>query len=302
MKKVHNISASIKQRLLNKARSENIPFQQLLQYYAMERFLYRIGQSQYSEKFILKGALLLLAWDAPQSRPTKDIDMSGQTSNDTETILSQMKEVLEMDLVEDGIIFDVKTLSSESITDDADYNGIRVIFQGHLESARIHMQIDIGFGDIIYPKPEKKILPAILDLPSPEVLCYSIESSIAEKFEAMIKLGIFNSRMKDFYDIWFLSRQFIFKMSVLGEAISRTFTNRSTELSTDIILFSNEFIEEKQVQWNAFCKRIDKDNTLPSFDAVVKSIKEFIIPVLQNQSSDKTDEFIWKPSGPWEKG
>jgi predicted nucleotidyltransferase component of viral defense system len=302
LKKVHNISASIKQRLLNKARSENIPFQQLLQYYAMERFLYRIGQSQYSEKFILKGALLLLAWDAPQSRPTKDIDMSGQTSNDTETILSQMKEVLEMDLVEDGIIFDVKTLSSESITDDADYNGIRVIFQGHLESARIHMQIDIGFGDIIYPKPEKKILPAILDLPSPEVLCYSIESSIAEKFEAMIKLGIFNSRMKDFYDIWFLSRQFIFKMSVLGEAISRTFTNRSTELSTDIILFSNEFIEEKQVQWNAFCKRIDKDNTLPSFDAVVKSIKEFIIPVLQNQSSDKTDEFIWKPSGPWEKG
>jgi hypothetical protein len=296
-----NISASIRQRLLNKARNEQKPFQQLLQYYAMERFLFRVGQSQYSNNFILKGALLLMAWEAPQIRPTKDIDMSGKTSNDPEKLLFKMKEILETEVIDDGIVFDTHTLRYETITDEADYKGIRILFIAFIDNAKISMQIDIGFGDVIYPEPEKRNYPIILDLPSPEVLCYSIESSIAEKFEAMIKLGIFNSRMKDFYDIWFLSQQFSFKISILSRALFETFSNRSTELPSDIIIFDDGFIGEKQKQWEAFYKRVHNDESIPAFQSIVDDIKKFLIPVIEYQSSNKVNDFLWETSGLWVK-
>ncbi|WP_319549577.1 nucleotidyl transferase AbiEii/AbiGii toxin family protein [Desulfogranum marinum] len=198
MKPTTNKAASVRQRLLNRARSDKRPFNELLQYYAMERFLYRLSQSFSSDRFILKGALLLRVWDAPEFRPTMDIDMLGKTSNEEAAILALFNNILLVPVEEDGLFFDTGSLQSERITEDADYEGIRIRFKGALDTARVNMQIDIGFGDIVFPKPEEAELPTMLDFPAPKLLCYSRESAIAEKFEAMIKLGFLNSRMKDF--------------------------------------------------------------------------------------------------------
>ena len=195
-----NTGASVRQKLLNKAREEKRPFQELLQYYAMERFLYRLSQSHHSGCFTLKGALMLWAMQGPTSRPTRDIDMLGQTSNEPEAILAQVREIIAAEVVDDGLRFDPDTLKAEAITEDADYQGLRVTFTGFLDSARVPMQLDVGFGDPIFPFPSWLEFPTLLDFPAARIKCYTPESSIAEKFQAMVNLGELNSRMKDFYD------------------------------------------------------------------------------------------------------
>jgi len=178
--------------------------------------------------------------------------MLGRTSNDQSAIETQIREILSVDVPEDGLYFLPDTIQSASITEDADYRGVRVRFQGNLEAARIAMQIDIGFGDIVYPAPETHIMPTFLDQPAPRILCYNRESAIAEKFEAMARLRELNSRMKDFYDIWQLSRQFDFDGSLLFQAIKHTFENRGTTMDLDFIEFSDTFAQTHQVQWKAF--------------------------------------------------
>ncbi|WP_454785385.1 nucleotidyl transferase AbiEii/AbiGii toxin family protein [Legionella sp. WA2024007413] len=287
MKSPKNSAASIRQRLLNHSKANHKPFNEVLQYYAMERFLYRLSLSQHKNRFILKGALMLRLWNAPESRPTMDIDMLGKTSNDTENVIQQMREILSVDATEDGLCFDATSLKAERIKEDADYHGIRVLFKGNLDTAKIHMQIDIGFGDIVYPTPEKSLMPTILDLPAPELLAYSRETVIAEKFEAMIKLGSINSRMKDFYDIWMLSRQFDFNGTELAEAIRLTFENRNTTLPIEIEAFSEQFIESKQTQWTAFARRLNQEHVPMHFQDIINRIQSFLYPLadaLTNQS------------------
>ncbi|MGO1232643.1 MAG: nucleotidyl transferase AbiEii/AbiGii toxin family protein, partial [Marinobacter sp.] len=150
---VQQTAASVRQKLLNKARKEKRPFQEVLQYYAMERFLYRLSQSPHSRCFTLKGALMLWAMQGPNSRPTRDIDMLGQTSNEPEAILTQVRDIIAAEVIDDGLDFDLDTLKAEAITEDADYQGLRVTFTGLLGQARILMQLDIGFGDPIFPLP-----------------------------------------------------------------------------------------------------------------------------------------------------
>jgi len=166
-----NIAASVRQRLLNRAHDENRPFNELLQYYAMERFLYRLSRSDEAKRFILKGALMLRVWRAPEFRPTMDIDMLGRTSNDETDILARFRAILAVSVEPDGLVFEPETLRAEPITEDADYVGIRVRFRGKLDTARIAMQVDIGFGDIVYPEPESSELPAMLDFPPAKLLC-----------------------------------------------------------------------------------------------------------------------------------
>ncbi len=171
-----NVAASIRQKLLNKANTEKRPFNEVLQYFAMERFLYRLSKSQHAEKFILKGALMLRVWESSQYRPTMDIDMLGKTSNEIEAISQQIKKIIATTVEADGITFDEQSISSERITENADYEGVRVSFEGKLDNAVIHMQIDIGFGDIVHPKPNVLPMPTMIALPAPEILCYSKES------------------------------------------------------------------------------------------------------------------------------
>lgn len=299
MKSVQNLPASVRQRLLDRARKDKRPFNELLQYYAMERFLYRLACSAHVRRFILKGALMLRVWRSPEIRPTMDIDMLGRTSNDEAGIVKQIREIMTVDVEPDGLSFDPASVQAERITEDAEYAGIRIRFRGLLDTARVALQIDIGFGDIVYPEPEESDLPVMLDFPAPRLLCYSRESAIAEKFEAMVKLGILNSRMKDFYDIWLLSRQFDFAGANLAEAIRLTFERRETPLTAAIDAFSESFIEAKQVQWTAFWRRLQHEHVPASFHEVVTAVTVFLAPLAAALSQGHTVSGNWVAPGPW---
>jgi len=294
-----NISASVRQRLLNRAKSDRRPFNELLQYYAMERFLYRLSQSAHVDRFILKGAVMLRVWRSPEFRPTMDIDMLGITSNQEADIVIKVQDILTMDVEADGLAFDPASIRAERITEDADYERIRIRFLCALGPARIHMQIDIGFGDVVYPKPKKSELPTMLGSPAPRLLCYSRESTIAEKFEAMVKPGVLNSRMKDFYDIWLLSRHFDFDRTDLAEAVRLTFERRGTELPAEIDAFTGPFIKAKQTQWAAFRKRLGQDRVLASFGEIVAQVDGFLSPIVAALSSNKPKHTKWTAPGPW---
>lgn len=299
MKSPKNISASVRQKLLNRARVDKRPFNEILQYYAMERFLYRLSQSVHADRFILKGVLMLRVWRSPEFRPTMDIDMLGLTSNQEASIVAQLREVMTVDVVPDGLAFEPGSIQSERITEDADYEGIRIRFRGALDSARVNMQVDIGFGDIIYPGPTKSYLPVMLEAPAPKLLCYSRESTIAEKFEAMVKLGRLNSRMRDFYDIWLLSRQFDFDGKKLAEAIRLTFERRGTRIPRRVEAFEPSFSEAKQVQWTAFRQRLQQDHAPKVFSDVVAVVEEFLAPITALMAQESPQCLRWSASGPW---
>ena len=231
-----------------------------------------------------------------------DIDMLGKTSNESEAVIVQIREIIGAEVEPDGLIFDSDSVESETITDDAEYDGLRILFKGQLDSAIIHMQIDIGFGDVVYPTPKLADIPTLLHFPAPQLLCYSRESAIAEKFHAMIKLGELNSRMKDFYDIWLLSRQFDFTEADLAEALTQTFRQRSTDLPAKIDLFTPNFIEAKQVQWTAFRKRLKQEQIPEPFGEIVRAIDGFLGPVVAaGQSPANTSTRAWTAPGPWKK-
>ncbi len=265
----------------------------------MERFLYRRSKSLYADRFILKGGLLLRAWRSPEIRPTMDIDMLGITSNEESNIIAQIQEIIAFEVKPDGLNFDPDSVRSERIIENADYEGVRILLNGTLGSARVSLQIDIGFGDVVFPDPEEIDLPVILNFPAPRLLCYSRESVIAEKFEIMVKLGELNSRMKDFYDIWLLSRCFDFEGTKLSEAIRLTFERRETPLPETIIIFTEDFIAQKDVQWKAFWKRLQQGHVPDSFADVMKTTNEFLSPLAKALSSGTPFTKNWIAPGPW---
>jgi len=298
-----NIAASVHGRLLNTARESNRPFNELFQYYAIERFLYRLSKSPYAERVILKGALMLMVWESSVSRSTMDIDLLGKMKNSVDVIVSMVKEVCSLEVLPDGIVFDPKSVQGESITEDADYEGVRIRFRGSLAKARITIQLDVGFGDIVIPSPELTTYPTILDFPAPQIHAYSKESTIAEKFEAMVKLGILNSRMKDFWDIWILSRQFSFDGRILAEAIMKTFSTRHTELPADPIAFTPAFTqdEKKTSQWKSFLRKNQMVTVPDDFEEVVQAISDFLKPIVESLVNNQPAPKTWKASGPWHR-
>ncbi len=301
--KTRNISASVHQRLLNKARQSSRPFNELLQHFAIERFLYRLSKSPHRDRFILKGALMFSVWTGSMSRPTMDIDLLGKIENSPEVIVSVIKDTCEIDVENDGIILDKDTVTAERITEDADYKGVRVLLRGSLGSIKLLLQIDIGFGDVIIPEPGQVKYPVLLDFPAPEIKGYTMESTIAEKFQAMVKLGLLNSRMKDFYDIWFLSRLFDFKGESMVEAIERTFEKRNTPVSIDPTIFTPAFMKDdnKQVQWHGFIDKAKLIEAPKSFESVSAAIKTFLQPAVASIINRKPFRLFWTAPGPWRK-
>ena len=277
-----NIGASVRQRLLNKARETGRPFGELLQYFAMERFLYRLSRSEYADKFVLKGALMLTAWNAPFLRPTMDIDLLGTTGNDIGPMAAIVRQICAGHVEpDDGLVFDAATVQGERIAEAPEYEGVRIRFRATLDAARIQMQLDIGFGDVVVPAAVPMSYPTILDLPAPHLLGYSRETAVAEKFEAMVKLGELNSRMKDFFDIWLLSRSFDFDGSRLCEAIEKTFERRGTILPIgEPVALTAEFSgnPQKQAQWAGFIRRM-KLRDVPSLAEIIDQLREFLVPV-----------------------
>ena len=301
---IQNIAASVHQRLLNRARAERRPFNELLQYFALERFLYRLGCSPYQDQFVLKGALMFTVWDVPVPRPTRDIDLLGRMDNAVPHVVAAIQEICEQPAPEDGLRFAAETVVGERIIEAADYEGVRVRFTAYLGKARIPMQVDIGFGDPVAPAPSTVRLPTILDFPAPELQGYSRESAIAEKVQIMVRLGEINSRMKDFFDIWLLATRFSFEGAALAQAIRATFRQRRTTVPASPVAFSDAFTRnpEKQAQWAAFLRRYrlgEETGIPPKLYETVQVIASFLQPVLQALVDEQGFDRRWSPGGPW---
>jgi len=298
---IRNVAASVRQRLLNHARAEGGPFNEVLQYFALERFLYRLGRSPYRRQFVLKGALMFTVWQSPFPRSTRDIDLLGRLDNSVEHVVSAIQAICQEPAPEDGLRFDAESALGERIIEAANYEGVRVRFTAYLGTARIPMQIDVGFGDPLVPGPSLVRLPTVLDFPPPELQGYSRESVIAEKLQIMVYLGEVNSRMKDFYDIWLLATHFDFDGTILAQAIRETFRWRQTALSLTPVAFSDTFAQdrEKQAQWVAFIGRHRLEDTLVTLPEAIQVIAAFLQPVLQALSEGQLFDRRWSPGGPW---
>lgn len=300
-KPLKDVSASVRQRLLNQARETGRPFDELLQYYSMERFLYRLAQSDYRDKFVLKGALMFIVWKAPRSRATRDIDFLGRGESSIERLVQVVSDVCRIAVAPDGMIFDADTVTGVRIKEDTDYEGVRVTFKGYLGQARTAMQIDVGFGDAVNPKPQTIDYPVLLDMPAPRLKGYPRETVVAEKFQAMVQLGLINTRMKDYYDLWLLARQFNFDGGSLGVALKGTFARRKTNLILEPVALSGTFASDnqKKAQWAAFRGRTRLENIPEELGEVIAALKGFLLPITTACIDGDPAALNWTAPGPW---
>ena len=299
--KAKDVAASVRQRLLNEAHASGRPFNELLQYFAMERFLYRLSESPHGERFVLKGALMFAAWVGPRSRSTKDIDLLGYVANDVERVMDVVRDICGQEVQSDGLAFDPASVSGERIAEQAEYEGVRVLFQGLLGTARLSMQVDVGFGDAVVPGPVTTEYPTILGLPAPRLRGYTRESVIAEKFHTMARFGLLNSRMRDFFDVWTLSRQFGFEGQVLAVAVQQTFARRGLEIPARPVALTMEFAEDvsKARLWRAFLRKSRLRDAPEELVPVIDTIAGFLGPLAASLHEGRAFERQWSPPGPW---
>jgi predicted nucleotidyltransferase component of viral defense system len=300
-----NVGHSVFQQLLNYAKEHREDFNLLLFRYGIERLLYRLSISRYVDKFILKGASLFLIWIGQNYRVTKDADLLCSGPADAEHIAAVFRELCQVvsDDV-DGIVFVADTVRAVPIREEQEYGGIRVTLMGMLHKARIPLQIDIGFGDAITPAPERVNFPTLLNAPAPVLLAYPRYTMVAEKLEAMVRLGIANSRMKDFYDVWLLSKLFAFDGRTLCKAVNNTFKRRSTPISDGLPLaFTDDFRKDvqKQGQWRAFVRKIKSDTAVDNFDVVIDDLVAFLMPVVETVRQGRLLELLWRKGSHWSK-
>ena len=295
-----NLAASIRARLLSLAQSKGEDYQRVLGRYAIERFLYRLGQSPYRDKFALKGATLFTLWTGQTHRPTKDLDLLGQGSSAIADVEQTVIAICGIQ-ADDGIVFDTKSVEASRIKEDDEYDGVRVKFRAHLAEARIPMQVDIGFGDAFYPDIQLASFPVLLPMEAPLIRAYPRETSIAEKFHAMVVLDIRNSRMKDFYDIWFMANTWNFDMASLRRAIALAFERRRSALPEGVpFALTNEFLTdpEKIRQWSAFVRRLTPDSRERSLQQVGEVLRSFLLPCI-SEPLPKAAAAHWNPKAGW---
>jgi len=254
-----NLGESIRQRLKNLSDQRNRPFDEILRYYAMERFLYRLSISPHAKKFFLKGGLMLKVWDSLDHRATMDIDLLARTSNQIDNLHRIITEVSEIVCEEDGIAFDTQKLILRNTQTGGDYNGVSSSFSAKLFTTKMPVLIDIGFNDIIIPKPQQIKYPTLLGMPEPTLLGYTLETVIAEKLESVVKLALVNTRIKDFYDLWTILNNYEIQPDKLNTAIREVFANRKTTLKHPVA-FTPEFYDNKETQqrWMNFLSAMGK--------------------------------------------
>ena len=229
-KHVKNTAASVRDRLLALARERGEDFQLLLTQYGLERLLYRLSQSGYRDRFILKGAMLFMLWSDQPHRPTRDVDFLGLGDSSEAGLQAIFCELCDIPVEDDGLTLMADSVQVEVIRDETEYGGIRVKLFGDLAGARVPIQADIGFGDAVTPEARETEYPTLLGNPAPHLRAYPRETVVAEKYQALVNLGMANSRMKDFYDLWVIAREFDFDGLTLSEAIRNTFSRRRTAL------------------------------------------------------------------------
>ena len=296
-----NVAASMRAKLLDRARERKEDFQFILGRWVAERFLYRLGKSDQREAFVLKGATLFLIWQGKLPRPTRDIDLLGYGSFQVKNVVESIREICSVE-TGDGILFDLAGVKGEEIREDADYGGVRVLVPASLDGAKSQLQIDIGFGDAVDPAPEETILPVMLEMESPRIKAYPPEAVIAEKLQAMVHLGVANSRMKDLFDIWLLSRDQAFLMSRLRRAIAATFDRRKTPLPSERpTALTGAFLKDKGKtdQWKAFLSRMGLPKETGELADVGEAIVRFLMPVIESARAGDAAEKKWTPGGPW---
>lgn len=289
---------SVKARLKTFAIKNGCTFQEALTYYGLERTIYRISVSKYAEHFVLKGGIFLYAiFERNYERATTDVDLlARKISNSSEEMKSVFQDIFSQD-IDDALVFDACSITVDDITEFKEYHGLHVSAVAYLDRTKIPVGIDIGFGDVIYPDAVKMDFPVILDMEPPRVNAYSLETSIAEKLEAIIHNGYLNSRYKDFYDIYVLSKTYEFYYQELHTAVVQTFDNRKTKMTMDSAAFGDEFLNDPmhQTRWNAFLKK-KKALIQVSMSDAIDWIKEFIRPLL-----DGTEKTKWNhEKGIWE--
>jgi len=301
-----NTAQSVLDRLNKKASELGETAQSLHERYVAERYLYRISRSLYGDRLILKGGTLFLAWLGKSHRVTKDIDFIGFMPNNLDDIKSIFQEICETPVEEDdGIVFLIEKMRTEEIKEDADYHGVRTVIPVKIGTANIKLVVDIAFGDAITPGPQKILYPSLLGMSQPEVLSYPIYSVIAEKFEAMVQLGIRNSRVKDFYDIWFISQFFALDVDgqTLQEAIKNTFAHRGTDIPVEIpIALTLEFYldKAKEGQWDKFIKTSNSKEKVVTFSEGIEVITAFIMPIVEAIRQDVAFTKTWVNATGWQ--
>ncbi len=298
-----DVGASVRHRLLDLSRKRGEDFNLTLTRYALERLLYRLSLSEYRDQFILKGAMLFSIWGGEPHRPTRDIDLHGSGESSVDGLVSIFRDISSLRVEDDGLEFKPETVNGMEIREDLEYEGVRINMEAHLSGARISLQVDIGFGDAVLPEPDESDFPTILDFPAPHLLIYPRETVVAEKYQAMVMLGIANSRMKDFYDIKVMAETFLFDGETLSRAIGATFERRRTAIPKDApLVFRSEFYNDagKQTQWKAFIgkNRLTKQDA--PFAEVISFLAEFLMPPTIAAAKKEPLGLNWPPSGPWE--
>lgn len=298
------IGASVRARLRHLAQKSATDFQLLLTRYVLERLLYRLSISSHRDEFVLKGAMLNAVWLANPFRNTRDLDLHARSAKDAAQLSKVFRDILSIPVPGDGVVFDAKTLKAEPIRENVSYGGIRIATVALLGGARIPVRVDIGFGDAITPKPAIADYPVLLDHPKPRLRIYPRETVVAEKFEAMVALGLTNSRMKDFHDIAVLAAGFAFEGKLLAEAFAATFKRRGTPLPDEpppalTAAFTGR--AETIVQWKAFVTREAVQREFSDLDVIASLLRAFLLPPSSAASNGERFKKFWPPGGPWQK-
>lgn len=300
--KLRNLPASVRERLRQAAAARKEDFQLVLTRYGLERLLYRLSRSPHADLFILKGAMLFQLWSDQTHRPTRDLDLLGRGENSIEGIAQVFRDVCNQTVEPDGLEFHAASARAERIKENQEYEGLRVHCEAHLENARIPLQIDVGFGDAVTPAAARIRYPTLLTFPAPVVRAYRRETVVAEKFQTVVALGVANSRMKDFYDLWVLARGFAFDGPTLSRAIRATCRRRKTALPVQTPLaLTAEFHDDagKRKQWQAFLHKSKLEAAGVGLEQVVGMLCAFLMPPVQTLATAEAFEQTWPPGGPW---
>lgn len=301
-KPIQNLAASVHQRLLNRADEMGEDAQYIHLRYGLERLMYRLSRSEHASEFVMKGAMLFLVWTGESYRPTKDVDLLALKGDLPARFEKVFRDLCALTVVDDGLVFLSESVRAAEIRENAVYQGVRVTLETRLGRARIPLQVDIGFGDAVTPKAVATEFPPLLAFPAAQLSMYPKETVVAEKFEAMVKLGILNTRMKDYYDLWVLAHEFEFHGETLSAAIRTTFRRRKTALAGEIPLaltagFSGD--PTKRRQWQAFVRKGRFKLVETNLEKVVSTVSEFVMPAAIAASEHRAFKAHWSKGGLW---
>ena len=302
MKGPRNIPASVRTRLTNRAKANNENVQLVLLRYAIERLLYRLSRSEYADRFVLKGAMLFNLWAEVPYRATGDLDLLGYGDSTAARLVDTFKAVCATDVETDGVEFLAETVRAEQARENDEYQGVRVTLEARIAGARLSLQIDIGFGDVIVPQAQEIEYPVLLEFPAPRLRAYPRETVVAEKFQAMVRFAALMSRMKDFYDLWAIATIFDFEGPVLAEAIRATFERRGTILPRQTPdALAPEFADNptKQAQWQGFLRRTAIAMAPKPLPVILAKIRQFAMPPTTAVAKGDSFTGTWPPGGPW---